>query len=282
MLAAVGRWLLVAAGLVVAFVAYQQWGTAVGHWRAQSSLRSQFDQAEAAVRAARDHGEAVAVSYPAVGNPVGILEIPRLGLDQVIVEGVGSEQLAAGPGHYPSTPLPGQSGNAAVAGHRTTHGAPFYGLATLVPGDRIQVTTLQGRFTYRVDRTMVVDPSDTAVLAPSARPQLTLTTCNPRYSAAQRLIVVAALVTPPAPTLPNPGGSGAAPAPDPARSPATWLVLAGAVLGLAVCAVLVRLVRRRAAGRWPARAAVGLGLAGGAVLVLVAFSALDTLLPASF
>lgn len=269
---------------MVAFVAYQQWGTAVGHCRAQSSLRSQFDRAEAAVRVVRAHDGAVAVSCPAVGSPVGILDIPRLGLDQVIVEGVGSEQLSAGPGHYPSTPLRGQSGNAAVAGHRTTHGAPFLGLDTLVTGDRIEVTTLQGRFTYRVGHSVVVAPSDTAALARSPRPVLTLTTCNPRSGAAQRLIVVAELVTPPAPSIRNPDGAEAVLTPDPARSPAAWLVLAGAVLGLAACYALVRLVDRRAAGRCTARAALGLGLVAGAVPVPVpvSFGVLDTPLPASF
>lgn len=282
-LATAGRWLLVAAGLVVAFVAYQQWGTAVGHWRAQSSLRSQFDQAAAAVHAGRARGAAVAVAYPAVGDPVGVLVIPRLGLDQVIVEGVGSAQLAAGPGHYPSTPLPGQAGNAAVAGHRTTHGAPFYGLDTLVVGDPIEVTTLQGRFTYRVARHLVVDPSDSAVLDPSTRDELTLTTCNPKYSAAQRLVVVADLVTPPAPTLVRPPADGTPSGTvDPARSVGTWLLLAGAVLGLVACVVLVSMVRRRPTGRWAGRVVLGVGLVAGAVLVLVAFGALDTLLPPSF
>ncbi len=277
-----GRWLLVAAGLLVAFVAYQQWGTAVGHWRAQSALRSQFDQAESAAHTARARGEAVAVPYPAVGDPVGVLVIPKLGLDQVMVEGVDASQLAAGPGHYPATALPGQAGNAAAAGHRTTHGAPFYGLDRLHPGDPIQVTTLQGRFTYRVARSAVVAPSDGAVLDPSPTPELTLTTCNPKYSAAQRLVVVADLVTPPAPTVRNPGGAEAAQRRDPVHAPATWLELGGAVAGLVALLVVVRLVRRRTAGRWPARMAPWVAVPVGVGLVLVAFGAPDTLLPPSF
>jgi len=281
-LGAVGRWLLVAAVLLVAFVAYQQWGTAVGHWRAQRSLRAQFAEAQASVRAARARGGAVAVPYPAVGDPVGVLVIPRLGLDQVIVEGVGADQLAAGPGHYPATPLPGQAGNAAVAGHRTTHGAPFYGLDTLRPGDPVEVATLQGHFTYRVSRSFVVAPTDTSVLAPSPRPELTLTTCNPKYSAAQRLIVVADLVTPPAPPLVRPHVAAVVPPADPARSPSVWLELAGAVAGLAAVVVVVGLVRRRATGRWPARLAPWVAAPIVVVLVLVAFGALDALLPASF
>lgn len=280
-LATVGRWLLVAAGLVLAFAVYQQWGTAVGQCHAQSALRSQFRQAEAAVRSARARGAAVGVPYPATGDPVGVLSIPDLGLDQVIVEGVGVPQLAVGPGHYPSTPLPGQAGNSAIAGHRTTHGAPFYGLDRLGAGDPIVITTLQGRFTYEVVRSFVVAPSDTAVLDRSATPELTLTTCNPKYSAAQRLIVVADLVTPPAPALAPPTRT-TAPSADPARSAGTWLELGAAVLGLVALYVAVRAVRRRSVRRWPARAAAGLAAVAGIVLVLVAFGVLDTLLPASF
>ncbi len=281
-LATAGRWLLVAAGLVLAFAAYQQWGTAIGQRHAQAALRSRFEHAEAAVHAARSRGEAVAVPYPGTGDPVGVLEIPKLGLDQVIVEGVAAPQLAVGPGHYPSTPLPGEAGNAAIAGHRTTHGAPFYGLDRLEVGDPIIVTTLQGRFTYRVARSSVVAPSDTAVLDPSARPELTLTTCNPKYSAAQRLIVVADLVTPPAPTTPRPPADAVAAPPDPVRSVGTWLELGGVALALAALYAAVRTVRRRAGGRWSARLALWLAVAVGIVLVVVAFGVLDTLLPASF
>jgi sortase A len=72
--------------------------------------------------------------------------IHRIGLDQVIVQGVQTSQLALGPGHYRGTALSGQWGNAAIAGHRTTHGTPFNGLADLEPGDAIVMTTLQGRF----------------------------------------------------------------------------------------------------------------------------------------
>jgi sortase A len=282
-LATVGRWLLVAAGLILAFVAYQQWGTAIRHAQAQHSLRSQFDQAAAAVGTARARGAAVAVSYPAVGGPVGVLVIPKIALDQVIVEGVGSAQLAEGPGHYPDTPLPGQPGNAAIAGHRTTHGAPFYSLDRLVPGDPITVTTVQGRFVYRVARSFVVAPDDTVVLAPSTTPELTLTTCNPKYSAAQRLIVVAVLVTPAAPRTPRPDtGTADEVAPDPTRDLATWLVLAAATVGLVALYLGVRVVRRRAAGRWSARVAPWAAAAVGVVVLLVAFGALDALLPASF
>ena len=208
-LAVAGWVLLVVAGLLVAFVAYQQWGTAFTHWEGQRSLRTQFDRSLAAAERAGGR-TAAAPAYPGVGDPVGVLVIPRIDLDQVVVEGVQAAQLAVGPGHYPGTALPGQAGNAGIAGHRTTHGAPFYSLDRVRPGDPIVVTTVQGRFTYRVVRSLVVSPDDGAVLGPTASPQLTLTTCTPKYSAAQRLVVVADLESPPAPTTQPPGGLGQA------------------------------------------------------------------------
>jgi sortase A len=131
---------------------------------------------------------------PPTGAPVGIIDIPAIGLNQVVVEGVGTAQLRAGPGHYPGTSLPGQAGNAGIAGHRTTYGHPFYDLNAVAPGDRVVLTTLQGIFTYAADTTTVVSPSDTTVLTASTDPHLTLTTCNPRYSAATRLVLHATLV----------------------------------------------------------------------------------------
>jgi sortase A len=112
----------------------------------------------------------------------------------VVVEGTDTAELQQGPGHYPGTPLPGEAGNSAIAGHRTTYLHPFYNLDQLVPGDEITVTTLQGVFDYDVTSSEIVDPSDVAVVDDTTTPQLTLTTCNPRFSARQRLVVHAALV----------------------------------------------------------------------------------------
>ncbi len=129
-------------------------------------------------------------TQPAVGQPIGIIAIPKLGVDDVVVQGYGESQLQGGPGHYPSTSLPGQAGNAAIAGHRTTFAAPFYNLNQLDPGDPIFVLTSQGLFRYDVARSEIVSPTDSAVLDASTTPELTLTTCNPRYSASQRLVVI--------------------------------------------------------------------------------------------
>ena len=141
-------------------------------------------------------GPAVAAPHteaPAEGDPVGEIRIPAIGLDQVVVEGTNTNDLRQGPGHYIGTPLPGQGGNAAIAGHRTTYGHPFYNLDGVKPGDPIVVTTLQGVFVYDAFKQVVVAPGDTSVINNVFANYLTLTTCNPRFSASSRLVVVAKL-----------------------------------------------------------------------------------------
>ena len=127
------------------------------------------------------------------GSWIGVLTIPTLGLTQAIIEGTGEGQLSQGPGHYSSTPLPGSAGNSALAGHRTTWGEPFRHLDQLKRDDPIIVTTGSGRFLYRVIRNIVVNPDDGLVIAPTRSNLLTLTTCNPPYSAASRLVIQATL-----------------------------------------------------------------------------------------
>jgi len=129
------------------------------------------------------------------------LQIPKINLSEYVVSGTAANDLAKGPGHYLGTAMPGQAGNVAIAGHRTTHGAPFNRLAEMAVGDPIYLTTLTGqRLTYIVSAPPVaVSPSDTTVLNNFGDDRLTLTTCNPEYSAAQRLIVVAAYQAPGAP-----------------------------------------------------------------------------------
>jgi len=111
-----------------------------------------------------------------------------------VVEGTNTPDLRKGPGHYVGTPLPGQAGNAAIAGHRTTYGHPFYNLDSVKIGDPIVLTTLQGIFVYDATKSFVVSPSDSTVVDNVIANQLTLTTCNPRFSASTRLVVQAELV----------------------------------------------------------------------------------------
>ncbi len=126
---------------------------------------------------------------------LGIIRIDKIGVDEMIVAGVRASDLDEGVGHYPYTPLPGNVGNTAIAGHRTTHGQPFFNLDELAAGDEITVQTLQGIFVYSVTGSKIVPPTDFTVLASDPEQStLTLTTCHPRYSQKQRLVVRAELV----------------------------------------------------------------------------------------
>jgi sortase A len=128
------------------------------------------------------------------GDPIGHIRVPAAGVDQVMVEGTDSGDLSKGPGHYPDTPLPGQRGTVAVAGHRTTYGAPFRHLDAVEPGDPIQLSTPYGVFDYRVERTRIVAPTALWVTDRVTYDRLVLSACHPLYSAAQRIVVFARLV----------------------------------------------------------------------------------------
>ena len=124
-------------------------------------------------------------------DAVAHIEIPAIGVEAYVLEGTDTTTLNQGPGHYPDTPLPGEPGNAAIAGHRTMYGHVFHDLHELVAGDRIITGTADAVTTYEVVEILVVDDSQTEVVAPTDDDRLTLTTCHPIGSAAQRLVVVA-------------------------------------------------------------------------------------------
>jgi sortase A len=130
---------------------------------------------------------------PVEGDAMARIRIPEIDVDKIVVEGVEVSDLKRGPGHYPDSPLPGQPGNAAIAGHRTTYGAPFNRLDELEAGDEILVTTVQGAFRYEVREQLIVSPDQVEVLDDFGDDRLTLTACHPEYSARQRIVVVAAL-----------------------------------------------------------------------------------------
>jgi sortase A len=213
---------LITLGVVILlFVAYQLWGTGLAEAHSQAALKRSFNAAVAAHRSSDNPtvgattatvgstGSAGAQSpaadtSAAPGGALDHLVIPRMGLDVFVVQGVSEADLRRGPGHYPTTVLPGQDGNAAIAGHRTTYGAPFYSLNELKVGDPISLTDTAGHtFVYKVSAPpQVVSPSEVSVLDPTTFPQLTLTTCNPRFSATARLVVVARLTSRPLPVTP--------------------------------------------------------------------------------
>ena len=214
-----GKGLICIGVLLFLFVGYELWGTGIAERRSQHRLTASFEKRVTTVPTlpgSQPVTSETTVPPVDIGDALAMIEIPKIDVKKAVVEGVGVEDLKQGPGHYPETPLPGQHGNAAIAGHRTTYGAPFYDIDSLDPGDPIFVTTAAGRFRYDVIEQKVVDPSAVYVLDPTPDDRLTLTTCNPRFSAAERLIVIAKLVTPPAPTPPAPADTtpaGAAPTP---------------------------------------------------------------------
>ena len=222
----IGRTLITLGLLMFAFVAYQLWGTGIQTAQAQRSLAKEFDAQIAAAQPAPTTTTAPpatdpptagstaptdtvaptttpapvlppAKAIPAAEKAVARLEIPRMGLNRIVVEGATADALTKGPGHFPETPLPGQLGNAAIAGHRTTHLHPFFDIDQLQPGDEIIVTTLNGRYVYHVTGTDVVAPEDYAAVIPTTdvtKATLTLVSCTPRYSAKNRIVVRSELV----------------------------------------------------------------------------------------
>ena len=210
----IASWVRNFGAIILLFVAWQLWGTAITQHHTQTALEQQFAARvhHAPIKAAPGFTlipSTTRITDPAQGTVMAHLQIPKISLDQYVVSGTNEADLAKGPGHYLGTALPGQAGNVAIAGHRTTHGAPFNRLAELAIGDPIYLTTSTGQtLTYIVSAVPVaVSPSDVTVLNNFGDDRLTLTTCNPEYSAVQRLIVVAAYL-PPGATHPVPIAKG--------------------------------------------------------------------------
>jgi sortase A len=128
---------------------------------------------------------------PLPGDAIGEIELPAIGESAFVVEGTGTDDLRKGPGHYPDTPLPGERGTVAIAGHRTTNGAPFRQIDELDHGDRIVLKMPHGTFFYRVESTRIVEPTDLWVKRRVGHNRLVLSACHPLYSAAQRIVVFA-------------------------------------------------------------------------------------------
>lgn len=150
-----------------------------------------------------------------LGAPIARIKIPKIGVDKIVVNGARDQDLDKGPGLYEQTPPPGSGRAVAIAGHRTTHGAPFLNVDKLERGDKIVVTMPYGQFTYTVQRTQIITPTDWSWLAfGSAEPtkaardavartrqcvgsceHLVLTACHPKYSAARRIAIYARLTS---------------------------------------------------------------------------------------
>jgi len=297
---AIGRTCITAGVLILLFVAYQLWGTGIRESQAQARLEDDFEEILADARdpaptttstTAPGDG-ATTTSVPETvepiepvpeGEPTARIVIPAIGVDKIVVEGVSLADLKKGPGHFPETPLPGQAGNAAIAGHRTTYGAPFHRLDELEPGDEITVETVQGEFRYLVSEQQIVSPSDVHVLEDKGDDRLTLIACHPKYSARQRIVVVAHLA-PEIEALPRPPRA----VDDPVPTPTAFEDLDGegastvptVLLGLLCAAIwFAAWLLGRAWRRWPAYA---LGLPFFLVALFYFFEEFSRFLPSSF
>lgn len=219
-----GKTLISAGVLILLFVVYQLWGTGLAHDRDQRRLRSKFAAELAAPTTVPSSASPsttapgpLAAAEDVCAECAAVINIPKIGLDEVVVEGVGVEELKKGVGHYPDTKMPGEKGNAALAGHRTTYGHPFNRIDELGAGDQIIITTRAGTFKYEWMEKKVVSPETVSVLDDTPDDRLTLTTCNPKYSAAERLIVVAKLMSPAITPPVVPGSTPASPSPPRSR-----------------------------------------------------------------
>ena len=300
-LGGVGRLLIWTGSIVLLFVAYQLWGTNVAEARAQDDLEEQFEERLGADATPSSTSTTAPVDRPTTtttvapppppddGEAIARMVIPKIGMDKIVVEGVSRGDLRKGPGHYPGTALPGQPGNAAIAGHRTTYGAPFHRVDELEPGDEILVTTLQGSFTYEVTGQEIVSPRDVHVIEDQGDDRLTLTSCHPKYSARQRIVITAALVDEPAAPSPPRPEETVEPQDDPAADEEELQVLDGEERGPVEPAIAWGAVM---AGVWLAFAFLGrrwrrlpaylLGAPVFALALFVFFEAVAETLPANF
>jgi sortase A len=127
------------------------------------------------------------------GHAIGRIDIDRIGLNMVVIQGTDTASLQKGPGHYAVTPIPGQPGTVAIAGHRTTYLAPFRHIDEIRDGDEIRLEMPYAAFTYTVEKHEVVDPGDVGIIKPVGYDRLVLTACHPPYSAAHRYAIFAKL-----------------------------------------------------------------------------------------
>ena len=209
-----GKFLISAGVGVLLFVAWVLYGTGLYTAGIQNEMSENFDALPNFNVASGLNGPPRNFN-PGPGDPVFRMKIPKINLNDgkgfMVVEGVDAESLRRGPGHYPSCrkgfadPLctgfpaawPGEKGRVIISGHRTTYLQPFFDIDKLSKGDEIFIETRWGDFTYVVYKQQVVAPDDpTIVIRKQDARELVLTTCNPRFSAATRLITFARMVVP--------------------------------------------------------------------------------------
>ena len=229
MLAVTGVLLMCDAGLTLV---WQEPLTAFQAGRAQNALEEQLgaqraqagDDVRALAQERNPRRRLAALARKArararTDRAIGRVELPTLERSYAIVQGIGTSTLKRGPGHYPRSPFPGQGGTVAIAGHRTTYGAPFRTIDKLDRGDSIVLAMPYGRLTYAVTKTRIVVPTELSVLKRVGYEQLVLTACHPLYSAARRIVVFARLRSfEPALGAPRPSQAATRLAPKPTKA----------------------------------------------------------------
>jgi sortase A len=177
--------------VLLLYVVYEVWVTDLFSDRAQDRVAEELRE---------DWETGTPGIEPDFGQAFAFVHIPRFGEDwtRAVVEGTDPDELEDGPGHYVGSAMPGEQGNFAMAGHRVGRGSPFLALDVLEPGDPVVVETVDAWHVYRVTTTTVVDPSESSVVAPTPGGRadgeatgafLTMTTCHPKFSTRERLVV---------------------------------------------------------------------------------------------
>jgi len=274
-----GRTMIVAGLLLLSFVAYQLWGTGIAEGRSQNAMSTQFAKPQPIPLVTPQPIQ------PKLGDVVGRITIPSIGVSKYVVAGVRLKDLERGPGLFPGSPMPGQKGNVAIAGHRTTFGAPFSRIDELHGNEKINLESKDGTFTYRVNgEPKIVSATDTAVAQTidSNTATLTLISCYPKWTSRQRIIVVATLETtetpPPATPLVTTETIVQKPADGWFHDPTAW----PSVLFFGFALVAIRIIAAIMARRGRRKIFVYL-IAGGVFIptLYLFFGALTRLLPAN-
>lgn len=286
----------VGAGLILLFyTAYLLWGTGVYTKQQQERAANELARNPIVSEERLSSGNIPPARPPdgaRLGDPLFTLKIPKIGLETVIVQGIGREELKKGPGHFPDcaesggsgecvndAKYPGEGGNVAISGHRTTYGAPFFRLNELEEGDVIDFVSGRARYRYRVREQQIVDPvSGFATVEQHGRDEVTLTTCHPRFSAAQRLIIQgdyegASLVSAPAPE------GSATEAPRPAQRPVipTDVLVLGSIAAASALGALGLSKRHQLKALY-----ISIVIAGAAGLWIGVFPRVLALMPANY
>ena len=265
----VSRVITVVGVLALLLIAYEFGVSGVPEARAQAALLATFKLQLPTTRL-----DSPATAQPE-GTAIALIDIPAIGVHQVVVEGSTPDDLKSGPGHLRATPLPGEFGNAVIAGRRTTYGAPFGQLDQLRKGDVIDITTGQGKLTYVVSRVAHVNPGQPDPISSTLDSRLTLLTSDPRFIASGRLAVVAMLH----------GAPLALAARPPVPTGNVDLGLSGDPIGLALGFVWLELLATAAFVAWRVRQRLPRSVlymfAAPVMLTLamLAFSSLDSMMP---